>query len=119
MAILLEQNAARGRAHDHTVPDAELPRAALRNNHADPTNSMTKNAFSPNPRHTPAAEEVTKGGRTSAIAKTNASASAVANKARVMPCGRKRAATEQMTPTTGTTKYSLASGLTPSTIWTK
>jgi hypothetical protein len=119
MAILLEQNVARGRAHDHTVPDAELPRAALRNNHADPTNSMTKNAFSPNPRHTPDAEEVTKGGRTSTIAKIDASASAVANKAPAMPSGRKCAATEQMTPTMGTTKYSLASGLTPSAIWIK
>jgi len=43
----------------HTAPGADFPRAAVRNNIADPKNSMTKNALRPNPRHTSAAHEGT------------------------------------------------------------
>ena len=43
----------------YTAPGAESTLAAFRNNNADPTNSMTKNVFRPNPRDTPDVQEVT------------------------------------------------------------
>jgi hypothetical protein len=47
--------------YGYTAPGADSPCPAFRNNDADPTNSMKKNAFPPNPRHTAADQEVTGG----------------------------------------------------------
>ncbi len=87
------------------------PRAAFRNSKADPTNSIAKTAWRPNTAATPLAKAGVP--MINAIAGTSTIANAVANNARDIPCGSKRAMTAPMNPTRSTPKYIMFAGSSP------
>lgn len=84
---------------------------ARRNSRAEPTYSATKTAFRPNTWSTPGAKSCSPLAR--AMRGTTAWARAVANNARAIPRGSRRATTVPMTNTAGTPKYSKLTGPSP------
>src|SRR5918998_5196896 len=87
------------------APAGVRSRPAYRNNNADPTNSAAKNPLRIKVPKTPGGLHGEPNPMISAITATNACASAVANNARDIPCGRKRATMAPMIPTASTPTY--------------